>query len=294
VKFIKQDIQSYTSPNIAQEYATWLVGSTYAIGDIVMYGNYFWKNSFTSNIGNIPSEESPYWVKWGVSNYYSLIDTQSTTQTVVSTNLICTFDIGYIDTLAIGYYTAQSIIIENLSGATVLATQTIYQSFNEEVFDYYDYIYAPYSTSTDKAKYFDIPRIGTQLRVSFIKGTFTEVRCGFMVGGAAVDMGRTVDNVKIGWHSYSERTTDKFGIMSITKRAAQDLVDFETIIPSINLMPLRRKAKVYRDEVVAFIVDDTADSIYENIVTLGVMQDMTPIASNYDLSVLSWSILESI
>jgi len=295
VRFIRQDITSYTSDNITQEYATWAIGTTYAVGNIVMWGSYFWKNSFTANIGKKPSEESPYWVKWGTSNYYSLIDTQSSTQTVVSTDLIVKFPISYIDTLAIGYYTAQQLIIDNLDASNnVVYTQSFNQSSNEEVFDYFDYMYAPYSTSTDKAKYFDIPRIGTQIRVSFIKSIFTEVRCGFLVGGSAINMGKTKEGVKIGWHSYSERTTDKFGIMSITKRAAQDLVDFETTIPSSNLMPLRRKAKVYRDEVVAFIVDDNENSIYENIVTLGVMQDMTPIATNNDLTVLSWSILESV
>lgn len=297
MKFIKQEIISYTSPNISQEYATWSASTTYGLGgtNIAMYGNYFWISSVAGNLNHIPSEESPYWVKWGVSNYYSLIDTQSTTETVVSTNLVCTFSASNIDTLAIGYYTCQTLKIETLSGAgAVIDTQTITQSFNENVFDYYDYIYSDYTVSTDRAKYFDIFRGATNIKVSFLKGTFSQVKCGFLVGGTAINMGATMDEVKIGWSSYSTRTTDIFGIMTIVKRAAQDLIDFQTVISSIELMNLRRIAKAYRDETVAFVIDPQTNSIYENIVTLGVIGDMTPIASVNDKTVLTWSITEMI
>jgi hypothetical protein len=295
VKFIKQAITSYTSTQIAQEYPTWLIGSTYAIGDIVMWGNYFWKNSFTANIGHEPSDDSVYWVKWGTSNYYSLIDTQSTTMTTVATDLAVTFPIGNIDSLVLGYYTAVSVKIENLDDANnVLRTETFTQSFNDEVFDYWDYIYSDYTLTTQRANYFYIYRMGTKIRVTFTKGSMATVSCGYMIGGRAIYMGQTKDNVKIGWHSYSTRNTDQFGILSITKRSAQDLVDFETSIPSDKMMVLRRKAKTYRDEVVAFVVDESSTSIYENIVVLGVMQDMQPIASSFDLTTLTWSVLESI
>lgn len=296
MRFVKQTIESYTSPNVTPEHANWSSAITYAVGANVLYGNYIWKNSFTSNLNNKPSEESPYWVKFDVSNYYSLIDTQSKTTTdIVGDDLIATFDLGYIDTLAIGYYTAQTLKIENLdSSGNVLLTQEITQSVSEDVFDYYDYIYAPYSTSTDKAKYFTIIRAGTQIRVSFLRGIFPGASCGFLVGGTAIDMGRTVEGVKLGWNSFSLRNTDEFGIMSITKRADQDLIDFETSVNTINLMSLRRKAKQYKDEIVAFIVDDTESSLFENIVTLGVMQEMQPVATNNDKTILTWSILESI
>ena len=296
MRFVKQAITSYTSATVTPEHADWSPLTTYNIGDNVLYGNYIWKNSYTSNLNNIPSDESPYWVKFGTSNYYSLIDTQSKTKTtVVGDDLIVKFPANYIDTIALGYFTAQTVRIENLDASdNVLLTQEYYQSINEDVFDYYDYIYAPYSDSTDKAKYFNIIKAGTQIRVSFLKGSYAGVSVGFLVGGTAINMGKTVEGVKLGWNSFSLRTTDDFGIMSITKRADQDLIDFETAINTANLMSFRRKAKQYKDEIVAFIVDDTESSVFENIVTLGVMQEMQPIATNNDKTILTWSVLESI
>ena len=298
MRFVKQAITSYTSPNISPEFANWSPSTTYAVGDKVLWGNYIWINSKTANLNNEPSFDSVVWAKYDTSNYYSLIDTQSKTATnIVGNDLIVTFPLGYIDTLAIGYYTAQGLKIENLDslGNPITAlTQTIVQSPNEEVFDYYDYIYEPYSLSTDKAKYFNIIKAGTQIRVSFLKGIYAGVSVGFLVGGTAIDMGRTVEGVKLGWNSFSLRNTDDFGIMTITKRADQDLIDFETAINTVNLMSFRRKAKQYKDEIVAFIVDDNESSIFENIVTLGVMQEMQPVATNNDKTILTWSILESI
>jgi hypothetical protein len=295
MRFVKQAITSYTSPNITPEFADWNPSTTYAVGDKVLYGNYIWINSKTANINNQPSFESVVWSKYGTSNYYSLIDTQAKTFTTVNDDLIVTFPLDFIDTLAIGYYTAEVLKIENLDAlGNVLRTQEVIQSVNEEVFDYFDYIYEPYSTSTDKAKWFKIVRAGTQIRVSFLKGIYSGVSVGFLVGGTAVDMGRTVEGVKLGWNSFSLRNIDDFGVMSITKRADQDLIDFETSIDTVNLMSFRRKAKQYKDEIVAFIVDDNESSVFENIVTMGVMQEMQPVATNNDKTILTWSILESI
>lgn len=296
MRFVKQAITSYTSTNITPEFADWSPLTTYAVGDKVLWGNYIWINSKTANLNNEPTSESPVWAKYGASNYYSLIDAQSQSKTtVVGSDLVVKFPFNYIDTIAIGYFTAQTVRIENLDVSNnVLLTQEYTQSINEDVFDYFDYIYSPYSDSTDKAKYFKIVKAGTQIRVSFLKGSYSGVSVGFLVGGTAVNMGKTVEGVKLGWNSFSLRNTDEFGIMSITKRADQDLIDFETSIDTVNLMSLRRKAKQYKDEIVAFIVDDTENSIFENIVTLGVMQEMQPVATNFDKTILTWSILESI
>lgn len=296
MKFVKQEILDYTSTEITESVAQWVSTTTYAVGDTVLRGNYIWKNSFTANLNNEPVEGSNKWVKWGVSNKYSLIDLRSSTATVTSTDCTITFDRGNMDTLIVGNFTATSFTIENISadGLTVYHTQTFTQSANGDVVDYYTYFYSAYTLESDRGIYFTIPQIGDKLRISFVKGTFAQVKIGFIVGGIGQDMGKTLEGVKVGFTSYSKTAVDDFGIIKITKRSAQDLVDFETMIPSDRLMSIRRKAKEYRDEIVGFIVDESTTSVYENIVTLGVMQDIQPIATNFDKTTITWSILESI
>lgn len=296
MKFVKQQILDYTSTQITETTTAWSASTTYAVGDLVLNGNYIWKNSFTANINDEPNDNSIKWVKWAVSNKYSLIDLRSSTKTIVATDCSLTFERGNMDTLIVGNFTALSFTIENISadGLTVYHTQTFYQSPNQDVYDYYTYFYNEYTVETDRGIYFNIPQLGDKIRVSFTKGSFPNIEIGFIVGGIGTDMGKTLEGVKVGFTSYSKTDVDDFGIIKITKRAAQDLVDFETIVESSKMMSIRRKAKEFRDEIVGFIVDESSASIYENIVTLGVMQDIQPIATNFDKTTISWSILESI
>ena len=297
MKYVKQEITDYTSTNITQLHPDWVAGTTYALGDIIKYGSYFYKSAIASNVGQSPEEYlGVYWITWGVSNKHSMIDLQSSTQTVVTgDDLIVTFPIGDIDTLAIGYYSATTLIVENLDASNnVLYTQTFTQSVNNTVTDYYSYMYDAYSIEVDKAQYIDIHNLGTQLRVSFMRGVLTEVSCGFLIGGQAIDMGKTLDSVQFKFTSYSTKKPDEYGIITITKRSVQDLVDFQTAIDKAELTQLKRYAKRDYDDIVAFIVDDTEDSVYENLITLGVIQNMSTVATNQTKQFMTWSILEAI
>lgn len=295
MKFVKQAITDYTSAQLTETVAAWSSTVSYTVDDQVRYSNYIWASSSTSNLGNTPSDGSLVWVKVGVSNKYSLIDTRSTSETIVASDLVVTFDLGDINTLVIGNYTATSLTIENIDASdNILATQTFEQSVNVGVYDVWSYMYAPYSIETGRASYFDIVRIGTKLRVTFTKGTLDVVKCGYLIGGQAIDMGKTLEGVKLGWSSYSVRDTDAYGVITIDKRAAQDIVDFETIIKKSLMISTRRTAKKYRDDVVAFIVDDASESPFENLITLGLIQDADPLATNDEYSTFTWSILEAI
>lgn len=295
MRFVKQAITDYTSAQVTETVPYWNSTTSYSVLDTVLYGNYIWKNSFANNLNNEPSDTSTKWVKWAVSNKYSLIDLRATTKTISATDMTVTFPRARIDTIIIGNYTAESILIELIDDLNnVLHSQTYTQSPNDLVTDYWTYIYSEYTIESDRAIYFDIMKLGTKIRITFAKGGFAQVEVGFIIGGESFNMGTTLENVKLGFTSYSKTNIDDFGIMKITKRAVQDIVDFDTIMPSEALMGIRRMAKQNRDEIVGFIVDEQKTSKYENIITLGVLQDIQPVASNFDKTVISWSILESI
>ena len=50
----------------------------------------------------------------------------------------------------------------------------------------------------------------------------------------------------------------------------------------------------YEDVVMAFIIDNNPNSVYENIVTLGVYESVEPLATNNDKTILSWTVIEMI
>lgn len=212
-----------------------------------------------------------------------------------SGDLIITFPKGIIDTLAIGHYTCSDLIIELLDDeGTTLWSETEEQSPNELVEDYYSYIYSEYTLEVDRGKTIQLPSaVGVNIRVTFTVETVTATAsCGFLVADEASDMGETLFGVAFSFRSYSVKATDAFGITQITKRGIQDLVDFETLIDSAVMATQKRKLKTIYDEVVAFIVDPSADSKYDNLVTLGTVDNVSILLSNPQKTTIAWSIQE--
>lgn len=214
-----------------------------------------------------------------------------------SGDLVVTFAKDIIDTLAIGYYSAETLKIELLdaSGDTVWYVEET-QSPNEDVEDYYTYIYSLYSLDVDRTKVFKLPiGLGVNLRVTLsVEPTTNIASCGYLIGDAAVDMGETLYGVGFSFESYSSKTTDTFGITTITKRGIQDLVDFETVIDAVAMSSIKRKIKTIYGEVLAFVVDPTEDSKYDNIVTLGTVDNVSVALDNPVQSIIAWSIQEII
>lgn len=296
MRYVKQEITDFLTSTVSETYPTWSGASTYSVGDIVFHDNYLYKSSSNNNLDNNPTNyEGLYWIKWGISNKYAMIDSQATTKTTDTSDIVVTFNLGNIDTLAIGYYSAETLRIENIDNSdNVLYSQEVNQSSNENVIDYYSYIYEEYSIQTDKGAYFNIPRIGTKIRVSFLKGNLSSVNCGFLIGGRYNDMGKTLDNVNFKFNSYSIVDKDEFGVISITRRSVQDLIDFQTILDVESLTQYKRKLKSDYDIIVAFIIDDSDNDIYENIITLGKIENASTLARNHTKTYITWSVIEAL
>ena len=74
----------------------------------------------------------------------------------------------------------------------------------------------------------------------------------------------------------------------------QDIVDFETVIASTYLPRMRRELKKIYDEIVLFVIDERDVSEYENLMTLGVIQDASVVLENNVESVISFSLVEAL
>lgn len=295
MEFIPQSITSYTSLQLTPEYANWSKTTTYAVGNKVIYGNYIWICSFAGSLNFEPKENSPHWTKWGVSNYWSLIDTRSQTLTIVEDDLVVEFDKVGIETLVIGYFRGVSILVEVLDSLdNVVFTGTFSNPRREGLPSYLNWIHAKFIDYSSRSKVFYLPLFGSKVRVTFSKGSYSNVQVGFMVGGRSTQMGKTIEGVKLGRTSYTIKNTDDFGVTTITSRAKRKYHDFETLINSDIAMQTLRIIEKYEDVVMAFVIDNNPNSVYENIVTLGVYESVEPLATNYDKTILSWTVIETI
>jgi len=307
MKYLKQQITDFTSSTLTDTYSDWDSATTYVLEEdtsltdasVVKYGTYYYRSLTNDNTKFNPVEyENIKWVKWGVSNKYAMIDLESLTKSESNSDIVVEFARGTADTIAFGYFKTSEIIIEHLDvGGVVIPanTQHILYGVSDEVYDYYDYIYSPYTSLVDRALKVNIAPVGVTIRVTLkVNVTDSVANIGYLVAGEALSMGETLFGAKFSFNSYALKETDAFGTLSITKRNVQELVDFETNIESINLSRLKREIKGIYNDIVVFILDESEASNYENLLTLGTIENSEVLLQNPVNSTISWSILESI
>ena len=318
MKIIRQLITDLIDTNLTETWLPWDSTKTYNIGDPIVVesgtdpngvngsftvarkDNYYYRTVIDGNLNQDPATYlNSKWTFHRVSNRYAAIDLQSQTRSVsIGADMYMTFRRGLIERLAFGNVTADSMLIELLDtdGVTVLHTITVPGGgVSQTVYDYWTYLYEPYSDSTNLQYLIEIPPIGTFIKVTFlVDGVSGEAACGFMVGGKFLPMGDTLYGVNFKFNSFSTKEFDAFGLLKMTKRGVQDLVDFETEIDNGSFSIIRTILKELYDEVVVFVLDESDDSQYENLITLGTVMDSSQILSNAVTTTVSWSVAEVI
>lgn len=306
MQLLSQEIEGLTFSNLTDEYPDYDLNTTYILetstlssASVVKYGNYYYRSVTDNNLGFPPDTNPTKWLKFGISNKNALLDLRAQSKSIsVGDDLIVEFSRGFIEVLTLGYFEAESITIEHLDalGAPITElTQNIQYSVNDNVFDYWDYIYSDYTIAVDRTVKVDIPSLGSKIRVTFARQPQTnQASCGYLIGGQPVNMGDTLYGVGFNFNSYATKKTDDFGVLSVVKNSVQDVVDFETQIPSSDLTNLKRKIKEVYNDFVVFILDESDRDKYDNLVTFGVIEDTSLVLQNDVTSTISWSVVESI
>ena len=305
--YIKQELTEFTSTNLTDTYSDWSPNITYIVepdnaltsASIARFGAYYYRSVTSTNLNFNPSTyENIKWVKHSVSNKYAMLDMSSNSKSVVvGGDLTVTFLQNQSSILGIGNYEADYITIEILApdGVTILWTYDTPSNINANVYDYYDYIYEPYTLDQDFTAKINLPIQGRYVRLTFHKLLITNrSACGYLIVGNPMYMGMSLMQPKFGYNSLTTKDISTFGNLDIKKSFVQDIVDFETVIASTYLPRMRRELKKIYDEIVLFIIDERDVSEYENLMTLGVIQDASVVLENNVESVISFSVIEAL
>ena len=307
MQYIKQELTEFTSTNLTDSYPDWSPTTIYIVepdnaltsASIVRYGSYYYRSVTSANLNFNPSTYSDIkWVKHSVSNKYAMLDMSSNSKSVFEGgDLTVTFLQNQSSVLGIGNYEADYITVEVLAsdGTTILWMYNTLSNVNANVYDYYDYIYEPYVLGQDFTTKVNIPIQGRYIRLTFHKLTLTNrAACGYLIMGNPMDMGMSLMQPKFSYNSLTTKEISSFGNLDIKKSFIQDIVDFETVIASTYLPRMRRELKKIYDEIVLFVIDERDVSEYENLMTLGVIQDASVVLENNVESVISFSVVEAL
>lgn len=307
MQYVRQELKEFTTSNLTDEYADWDSTVTYIVeidtaltnASVVRYGAFYYRSVTVGNLNFNPVEyENIKWVKYAVSNKYAMLDTSANSKSVKEGgDIVVTFLQNRAEIIGIGNYEADTVLVEVLGfdGTTVLWSYETSSVINTNVYDYWTYIYEPYMLDQNFTTKVDIPVSGLYIRMTFRELTLTErSACGYLILGRPVDMGKSLMGVKFGYSSLTTKEISSFGNLEIKKGIVQDLVDFETVISSVSLARMKRELKQVYDEIVLFIIDEREDSPYENLMTLGVIQDASVLLENNVESMMTFSILEAV
>ena len=305
--YIKQELTEFTSTNLTDTYSDWSPTTTYIVepdnaltsASVARYGSYYYRSVTSANLKFNPNTYSDIkWVKHAVSNKYAMLDMSSNSKSIFEGgDLTVTFLQNQSSIIGIGNYEADYITIEILApdGVTILWTYDTPSNINANVYDYYDYIYEPYNLDQEFTTKVNLPIQGRFVRMTFHKLLITNrSACGYLIVGNPVDIGKSLMGVKFGYNSLTTKEISSFGNLDIKKGFIQDIVDFETVIASTYLPRMRRELKKIYDEIVLFIIDERDVSEYENLMTLGVIQDANVVLENNVESVISFSVVEAL
>jgi len=277
---VNQLIDEFLTSNAENIIAAYVPATTYAASDEVRELTRIYKSIAAGNLGNYPPDNiDDFWMDWEASNEYAMLDLFENTITTFAANGIVTFSRDTKEVISIGEFQATQITVEYLDDIdAVLDTETYNFSSLGARIDQYSYIYAVFVTSQSQAVYEPLQRLGTKIRVTFLRGGLSTY-CGFMVAGKSTDMGKTLDNVSF--------TNKKIG--SINKKVAA----FITTVPKTSLMLTLSIGIDNKDIPQLFVIDPSENSSHQNMVTIAKITIVDGTGANNEQNQISWELTQN-
>lgn len=277
---INQALDEFVSSNADNIIAEYDSLTTYGVAEKVREGSRIYQSISDANLGNLPSENiDKKWMDWEASNEYAMLDLFEETKTNFTADGIVKFERLSKEVVAIGNFNATTIKIEYLDdNDVVLETETYEFPHLGQRVDLYSYIYAAFVSKTQEVVYKPLKRLGTFIRISFLKsGNATE--CGYMISDRAINLGDTLD--KVSFSSSRIRAKNK-------KKAS-----FSTITQKENLNNILQFGRDYEDIPMLFIIDSDENSSHQKMATIARISTCDGIGENMQINTINWELTQN-
>ncbi|MCW2395894.1 MULTISPECIES: hypothetical protein [unclassified Sphingobium] len=204
---------------LENEFPEWSAGTTYELGDRVIRAatHRIYESAASDNVGNDPvNPASVQWFALGPTNRWSMFDEALAAPTTAAGSISVTVAPGEVDGVAIVLPVAETARVE-----VIQDDLTVY----DEVQD------VPAVGGKTVVTFLDLPKVGpVQVRVT-LEGP-GDVSVAELLVGNVLYLGQTEASPSIGIVDYSKRTTDDFGVTTITVRDWAKTMTLRTRIES--------------------------------------------------------------
>lgn len=281
-----------TASSVAEtDHAAWSAGTTYALGDTVIYviANTHWivESLQAGNIGHTPTglDSDTWWLKTGNTNRWAMFDgvIQSQTSAADEIAVTLTSTTERIDSVAlfnIDCATAQVTVTDATDG--VVYDETVSMVSASGITDWYAYFFEPITRITDYVFTELPPYLGADIDVTLSDAGGT-VLCGACVIGLSREIGGTQCGAQIGIQDYSIKQQDAFGNYTILERAYNKRAVFQVIVENNLIDELQIILAGYRATAAVYIGSDD----YASTMIYGYYKDFSVVISYPTVSILS-------
>ncbi len=280
------------SSNIVEnDYAAYSAGTTYALGDRVIYvgtdTHWIIESLQAGNIGHTPTglTTDTWWLKVSNTNKWKMFDQVVGTQSTRAANI--TTSIKSVSERV------DSVALFNMDCATVTVTvtdavdglvynQTLNTASASGITDWYAYFFEPITRIADYVFTELPPYLGATITVSFDDATAT-AKCGVLALGLSRNIGGTQYGALTGIQDYSIKQRDSFGNYSILERAYNKRAVFQIMVENTLIDELETILSGYRATPVIYVGSDD----YASTMVYGFYKDFNTVISYPNNSILS-------
>jgi hypothetical protein len=272
------------STTATETYADWSVGTTYAEGEIRVYGQSKYESLQGSNTGKQPDISPEFWLRIGPSNKWAMFDNEVNTQTTGTDPLIVEVQPGKS-------FTSASFV--NLDATNI--NVKVYDApagnlvFEEDInlddtiiTDWFEYFFEEYDIRTDAYIENLPPYIQGAIKVSFTGGVGS-TKVGGMLVGTTYEIGYTQYGLNYGIRDYSIKETDEFGETTFVKRNFSKRMDPTVMVDNTRLNQISKVLENIRATPTTWI--GTTDNRFQGTIVYGFLKDYN-IEINYPTSSL--------
>lgn len=294
---IRNETEVYLTSNFTEDEPLWLVGSVFDFEDEIRFDHFIYKfaGSDGTNTDDSPDIDSvsltPTWVKIKPSNYFAMLDGETSTQTENADTIEIEIASNNFDTVSLLEVEGKTVTIELTDNSVpeVVFTKVFNLQDETEVVDelsywFSDFILIP-AIFTNK-----IPLFTNATLKIIIDNTGGIAKCGRLVFGRSFFVGDTGYGANLSLESFSSKEFDVFGNSSLVHRDSINLESYEVEIPSSKVGVLKRKAKELDAIPILFVMDESDDSNLENLLTYGFWDSFSMIIPNKIKSIISVTI----
>jgi hypothetical protein len=258
---------SLTSSNVPEnDYAEWVSGTTYNLGDrvIVVSVHKVYESASNSNVGNDPTtDDGTNWIEVGATNKWKAFD-KRISDPVTQSNII-QYVITLTDTLvnSIAFFglvaeTVRVVVVEP-TGSTTVYDETYSMLDTINIVDWYTYFFEPATDKDQELLITDLPTYtGAEITVTISYPSDT-VEVGQIVFGNLISLGVTGYGTTVGIEDYSRKERDTFGNPVIIERAFAQKADYEVKINTGDVRRVQRFLSNYRATPIVWVGNQDPD-----------------------------------